>query len=155
MKRLAPLLFALALLLPAAAFAASPTAPELEAQLKQADADFCALAAKAGIIAAFSAYAAPDCTFPDTQPEKLHGQEAVTARLTGTPDGMSLTWSATFASASASGDLGYTWGRYEAKVPTANGVVTRTGHYTTIWRRQPDGHWKYVLDTGVPDAPKK
>lgn len=153
MKPLPTLLLTLALSLPAAA--AAPSAAESEAQLKQADTAFCALAAKSGIAAAFAAYAAPDCTFPDTQPEKLHGQDAVKERLTGTPDGMTLTWSPTFASASASGDLGYTWGRYEAKIPTANGTVTRTGHYTTIWRRQPNGDWKYVLDTGNPDAPKK
>jgi hypothetical protein len=29
----------------------------------------------------------------------------------------------------------------------------RTGFFLTIWKRQPDGTWRYVMDNGAPDKP--
>jgi ketosteroid isomerase-like protein len=48
--------------------------------------------------------------------------------------------------------LGYTVGRWERIRKTKEGTVTKkTGTYTSIWKKQPDGSWKIVLDTGSPD----
>jgi ketosteroid isomerase-like protein len=60
-----------------------------------------------------------------------------------------LTWAP--RSAEASGALGYTIGRYEAKRRTGTGVTRETGTYVTIWRRGPDGDWLVALDIGNPD----
>ncbi len=52
-----------------------------------------------------------------------------------------LEWWPNFAGIARSGDLGFTTG----------GVAVggqRTGHYFTIWKRQPDGAWKWVYDGG-------
>lgn len=52
-----------------------------------------------------------------------------------------LEWWPNFAGIARSGDLGFTTG----------GVAVggqRTGHYFTIWKRQPDGSWKWVYDGG-------
>lgn len=52
-----------------------------------------------------------------------------------------LEWWPNFAGISRSGDLGFTTG----------GVAVggrRTGHYFTIWKKQPDGSWKWVYDGG-------
>ena len=68
----------------------------------------------------------------------------------------SLAWKPTFAEISRSGDLGYTTGTYESRGKDAQGKPTlRTGRYVTIWKKQADGSWKVVLDTGHPDAEKK
>ena len=68
----------------------------------------------------------------------------------------SLTWKPTFAEMSRSGDLGYTTGTYESRGKDAQGQPTlRTGRYVSIWKKQADGTWKVVLDTGHPDAEKK
>jgi ketosteroid isomerase-like protein len=65
-----------------------------------------------------------------------------------------LTWQPTRAEMAASGDLGYTYGRYESKRKGADGgVITRTGCYVTIWRKEKDGAWRVVLDIGSPDPP--
>lgn len=65
-----------------------------------------------------------------------------------------LRWNPTHADAGASGDLGYTVGRYEARRRDAKGgTAVRTGTYLTIWKKQADGSWKVVLDTGVEDPP--
>ena len=60
-----------------------------------------------------------------------------------------LTWTPTDAVMGPSGDMGYTWGHVEGHSKDANGnPVTTSGRYMTIWRRQPDGNWKVVLDAG-------
>lgn len=68
--------------------------------------------------------------------------------------GFTLTWTPLRADVSGSGDLGYTYGSYQATHagPGGRPVVTQ-GKYVSIWRKQPDGHWKAVLDMGNPDAP--
>jgi ketosteroid isomerase-like protein len=57
------------------------------------------------------------------------------------PTAPSLVWWPNWAGVSKSGDLGFTTGGVEV-----GGV--RAGHYFTIWRRQPDGSWKWVYDGG-------
>ncbi|GJQ63113.1 MAG: hypothetical protein SCALA702_21660 [Melioribacteraceae bacterium] len=60
-----------------------------------------------------------------------------------------LQWEPEFADVSASGDLGYTWGRYVTMSRAEDGEYKRTyGKYTSIWKKQKDGTWKWVLDTG-------
>ena len=62
-----------------------------------------------------------------------------------------LTWHPTSAEVSASGDLGYTVGRWERAHRIKDSTVTTRGSYVTIWRKQPDGSWKVALDVGNPD----
>lgn len=58
-----------------------------------------------------------------------------------------LEWEADFVDVALSGDLGYTYGHYnfEAKDSTGN-PIKATGTFHTVWKRQPDGSWKYVWD---------
>jgi ketosteroid isomerase-like protein len=32
--------------------------------------------------------------------------------------------------------------------------VLTSGRYMTMWRKEPDGSWKVVLDAGANDAPE-
>ncbi|WP_309643787.1 DUF4440 domain-containing protein [Phenylobacterium sp.] len=52
-----------------------------------------------------------------------------------------LTWWPLWAGIAASGDLGFTSGPY------AVAGVGR-GYYFTVWRKQPDGGWKWIYDGG-------
>jgi ketosteroid isomerase-like protein len=64
----------------------------------------------------------------------------------------SLNWEPARAELSASGDLGFTIGRYQSRRMDADGQpIVRTGTYLSIWRREESGAWKVVVDTGVPD----
>lgn len=58
------------------------------------------------------------------------------------PAAPSLVWWPNWAGIAKSGDLGFTTGGVEVG-------GRRTGHYFTIWKRQPDGSWKWVYDGGV------
>ena len=65
-----------------------------------------------------------------------------------------LTWKPVRIDVAASGDLAYsvgTW-RLEGKNPAGEEVV-QTGKYMTAWRKQKDGSWKVVADTGTSDGP--
>lgn len=57
-----------------------------------------------------------------------------------------MTWEPKGADMSAAHDLGFTYGVY--KVATKD--TTLRGTYLSIWRKQKDGKWKFVLDTGNP-----
>jgi ketosteroid isomerase-like protein len=56
---------------------------------------------------------------------------------------------------SSSADLGYSVGEYQRIGKDSSGnPTTATGSYVSIWRKQPDGKWKIVLDIGSPATPK-
>jgi len=115
---------------------------------------FCTMAREKGILAAFEHFAAPDVAFIDTDPRHYRGLEAVRARIGPDQPGVTLTWSATFTDVSDDGTLGYNYGRYESRRVVAGGKDSvHTGWFLTIWKRQPDGTWRYVMDNGSPDRP--
>jgi ketosteroid isomerase-like protein len=77
------------------------------------------------------------------------GQVAIVKDANWSPKEFQLSWAPTDGAMGPSGDMGYTWGHYEGHSKDANGnPVTTTGRYMTIWRKQPDGNWKVVLDAG-------
>ena len=62
-------------------------------------------------------------------------------------EGHQLEWTADFADAAASGELGYTYGKYVYKLTDSTGKpVEYKGFFHTVWKKQPDGSWKYVWD---------
>jgi ketosteroid isomerase-like protein len=134
---------------------AKPASKEvLKAELARMEDVFCAMAKEKGILAAFEYFAAPDVAFVDTDPRRFRGLAAVRERMGPDQPGVSLTWSALFTDVSDDGTLGYNWGRYEWRGPGADGKErVRTGFFLTIWKRQPDGTWRYVMDNGAPDRP--
>ena len=137
-----------------AAPADAPARERLKAELAAMEDAFCAMAREKGILAAFEHFAAPDVAFVDTDPRQFRGLAAVRQRLGPDRPGITLTWSAMFTDVSDDGTLGYNWGRYEWRGPGADGQpAVRTGFFLTIWKRQPDGTWRYVMDNGAPDRP--
>lgn len=149
----AALLASTPLLLPAA-----PDKAKLKAEVAAMEDAFCAMAKEKGLLAAFQHFAAPDVTFIDTDPRQWQGAAAVLQRIGPDQPGTNLTWSAYYTDVSADGTLGYNYGRYEMRRTAPDGKESvHTGWFLTIWKRQPDGSWKYVMDNGAPDrpAPKK
>jgi ketosteroid isomerase-like protein len=60
-----------------------------------------------------------------------------------------LTWEPLLADISKSADLGYTHGKYKLiKIGQSGTQDTTYGYYITVWKRQSDGNWKFVFDTG-------
>jgi ketosteroid isomerase-like protein len=82
------------------------------------------------------------------------GKVAIAKSATWSPKDYQLTWTPTDAMMGPSGDMGYTWGHYEGHSKDANGnQITTSGRYITMWRKEPDGTWKVVLDAGANEPP--
>lgn len=60
--------------------------------------------------------------------------------------GFIYTWQPKVAEVASSGDLGYTYGIYSLKPSVVDTVFY--GTYVSIWKKQEDGKWKFVLNSG-------
>lgn len=124
--------------------------------LKQADVDFAKATAEKGIEGWVSYFAEDGMQV--TPEGNIRGHAAIREYMGpafANPD-FALAWKPTAADISQSGDLGYTTGTYESHGKDAQGkAVVRTGRYVTIWKKQPDGKWRVVVDIGNPDAPPR
>ena len=148
------LLLALAALATPAARAAAPDREKLKKEVAAMEDAFCAMTKEKGVLAAFEYFAAPDVAFLGPDPRKVRGLAAVRERMGPDTPGVTVTWSAAFTDVSDDGTLGYNYGRYEWRIPAPDGSVSlRTGWFLTIWKRQPDGTWRYVMDNGTADKP--
>ncbi len=66
---------------------------------------------------------------------------------------LSISWHADKAGVSGSGDLGYTSGKNRVSFGSKSKTLPIIGKYVTVWKRQPDGTWKVILDIYNDDAP--
>jgi ketosteroid isomerase-like protein len=115
----------------------------------QADRDFARMASDSGIAAAFVYFAADSATMLRRGSNPIVGHEAIRALFVD-ESGTTLKWDPFYGDIAASGDLGYTLGRSQYIYKDSTGVEKIShGLYVTIWKKQSDGSWKYVLDTGV------
>lgn len=64
----------------------------------------------------------------------------------GNDTGFVMTWEPNGGIISESADLGYTYGVYSLKPNDKDTVYY--GTYVRIWKKQPDGKWKFTLETG-------
>ena len=140
MSRLKPFLACAAAFLAAPLAASAPHHPAPDAVVA-AERAFAAMARDKGIAAAFHAFAAEDGIVFSPDPVR-----AKPLFETPQPDEPSLVWWPIFAGIAASGDLGFTTGPF--RLSGARG--TQHGHFFTVWQRQADGTWRWVVDHGPP-----
>lgn len=104
--------------------------------------------------AGFASWFADDGVALGNGKAPLIGKVAIARSATWSPQEYQLTWTPTDAMMGPSGDMGYTWGHFEGRSKDANGnPVLTSGRYITVWRKEPDGTWKVVLDAGANDVP--
>jgi len=63
-----------------------------------------------------------------------------------------LLWHPSFFAMSASGDLGFTTGPWEYRASMEDSVAA-SGQYTTIWAKNKNSEWKFLVDMGVYYSP--
>jgi ketosteroid isomerase-like protein len=63
---------------------------------------------------------------------------------------VTLNWFPVHGDIASAGDLGYTTGPYLLTDNSPQQSPPAYGYYFSVWRKQPDGAWKVVLDLGVP-----
>lgn len=122
--------------------------------LLQTDRNFSAMSAKEGMFKAFLFYIADDGVILRNNSYPARGRDRLMEHFAGRTDtGFVLTWEPLFEKIAESGDLGYTYGIH-TNTEKASGKTTR-GTYITIWQKQTDGTWKFVLDTGTQGLPEQ
>ena len=84
-------------------------------------------------------------------PDPVPGKEAWQKRPA--PD-YKLEWWPTYSDISRSADLGWNTGPYVLSLKDGKKLY---GYFSTVWRKQADGTWRFVTDLGasMPDAPKR
>lgn len=60
-----------------------------------------------------------------------------------------LSWQPAFADVARSGDMGYTTGPWEYKADIHDATPVAWGNFLTVWKKQPDGTWKFAIDLGI------
>lgn len=134
--------------------------PELRKGLLETDRAFSEYSLEQGSEEAFYRFMDDEGIVLPRRGIPIRGKESYRKLFDGLPDsGRSsrLQWEPEIAEVSRSGDMGYTFGRYTQTVTDALGSVDMTsGYYVTIWKRQADGSWKFIFDTGneTPSADK-
>jgi ketosteroid isomerase-like protein len=63
-------------------------------------------------------------------------------------NGPTLTWAPIRAEVLVGGDVGFTIGTWERRVSRDGRTTITHGQYLTVWRKQADGAWRAIFDTG-------
>lgn len=123
-----------------------------KSELIKVDREFSIMSVEQGIAQAFVSYAADNAMILRDSMLPIVGRNAIGDLWANTPDGVQLAWEPDFVDISESGDLGYTIGHWTFSFTDSSGETQSSkGRYVTIWKKQVDGNWKYVFDTGTSD----
>ena len=123
------------------------TPEDVQQEIRDVEKAFAEMTAKEGIAAAFTHYAADDVVLSRGK-KLIRGKDELRQFYAGqTFEDVKLFWEPTYVDVSASGDLAYTYGPYTFSArDTAGNMVLDTGYFHTVWKKQPDGEWKFVWD---------
>src|ERR1044072_860790 len=120
--------------------------------LLRTEREFSKASSEQGAVGAFRLYAASDVrVFRNDKMPFVGRKTAVTAMA---PLSREWTWTPTFADVSISGDLGYSYGTYEVREKTGNGLLLENGNYLRVWQKI-NGTWAVVIDVADPLPLKK
>ena len=113
-------------------------------EIIQADEAFSELSKKEGMKRAFIEYIDNEGILLRGGHLPIIGANAIDFLSQVNDSSYTLTWSPSGAGIAASDDFAYTYGIYKLELKD---TVLR-GTYVSIWKKQKDGKWKFVLDSG-------
>ena len=115
-------------------------------EILKAEKDFEAAVKKDGLIA-FAKFAADDAAINDND-HLIKGNAAIKNFYAAKKSSnVQLVWTPDFVDVAASGDLGYTYGKYTYSVTDSTGKTRDfNGIFHTVWKKQKNGEWKFVWD---------
>jgi ketosteroid isomerase-like protein len=144
MKKVLPLLLVLFATVAALAFQQKSVRTSDLDSLVNTERSFSRTAGERGTRAAFLAFLADDGIV--FAPDPQNGKKTWEARPAR--PGL-LSWEPIYADISAAGDLGYTTGPWEFRPKGADDKPVAFGNFMTIWKKQADGSFKFLLDLGI------
>lgn len=113
-------------------------------EMQQTDVDFSNRSREAGMKKAFLEYIEADGVLLQPNSMPVSGAGAIDLISSFSDSSVILTWQPLGGDMAVSADLGYTYGVYNMQT----GDSVRKGTYVTIWKKQANGRWKFVLDAG-------
>jgi ketosteroid isomerase-like protein len=122
--------------------------PDLQADLDAmvaAERAFSKLSVDKGFKESFLAYIADDGIM--FRPTPMKSKELLASRPNPP---IHLVWWPSHAEIARSGEMGWTTGPWERRTEGSDEVLY--GHFVTVWKEQPDGKWRWVIDTGISHA---
>ena len=131
-----------------AAQAPPDTRPADEAAIRAASAEWAKVAAAKDLEKTLSYYADDASMYPPNGPI-VTGPEARRKAWTAllAPAELVFSNAATKVEAARSGDLAYETGTFEESFKDANAQPVKVvGKYVVVWKKQPTGQWKAILD---------
>lgn len=126
---------------------------DLEAILN-ADREFDAQTAERGVDGWVSFFAKGGCMHVSSG-ETIVGHDAIREAMTPffADPANSLRWQPASATMMIPGSVGFTTGPFQNRSRGEDGeIVETTGSYVSVWKKQEDGSWKVVFDTGENDG---
>ena len=112
--------------------------------------EFAKVAASRGAPEAYRAFLAEHCRVHSNGRFPLSGRSAI-AEVFEPSNPNVKEWKALGGGVAASGDMGYTYGRYTIGLPSPAGDKLEKGHFMRVWRRDASGKWKLTFDVTKPD----
>lgn len=126
-----------------------PRTVDYKEQLLRADREWAAAASEGKDAERIISFWSDDATITPVGAPIIRGKAAIRSfvqQSLATP-GFHIGWRPEQASVSLDGTMGYTTGENTTTFPGADGkLLTVTGRYVTVWRRDPSGAWKCVAD---------
>jgi ketosteroid isomerase-like protein len=109
-------------------------------ELLETEKEFLAAWKKSSVSATYSAYIAPKARLLRSGDVPIVSPEGIKYLLSD--QDKTLSWSALGSGAASSGDMGFTYGTFEVQSESGAGIY----HYVRIWKKQPDGKWKIIVE---------
>ena len=119
---------------------------EQKVAILQTDRDFSERSKEKGLRSAYMEFMDEDAVLLRPNKMPLEGGQALDLVVQSDDSASVLSWEPKNVAIAASGDMGYTYGVY-ARKPSDEDTVYY-GTYVTIWKKMPDGKWKFVLQSG-------
>jgi ketosteroid isomerase-like protein len=120
----------------------------IDEKIKMMDADkaFSKLSAEKGMKTAFMEYIDSNGVLLRPNQLPIIGANAIDYLSQQDDKEYTLIWEPQGGTIAQSGELGYTYGVYKMKPKSVD--TTLFGTYVSIWKKQDDGSWRFVLDSG-------
>ncbi|MEI2748187.1 MAG: DUF4440 domain-containing protein [Ferruginibacter sp.] len=114
--------------------------------LMAADKEFSSLSEEKGMKNAFIEYIDSNGVLLRPGHLPIIGANAIDYLIQQDDTGYTLSWEPRNAEVAKSGEMGYTYGIYAMRPKAKDTVIY--GTYVSVWKKQQDGKWKLLLDTG-------
>ena len=113
--------------------------------LLKVDEDFAELSMQKGLKEAYLEYIDSNGVLLRPNVIPIAGADAVDYIIGLKDTGYKMQWKPSNAVVAISGELGYTYGVYKLKPSLVDTAFY--GTYVSIWKKQPNGKWKFVLQS--------